>query len=246
MSTTPSPAGLARCHRHLLAGRGQADAFYRRARTLGRGNLREDALRHAPAQLRPAPTSDRSVTRTRHPPARVGQRHAPLGAARTRPPTVGTSSTPSPAGGSVRPTAPQQLHDHYVIVNFAQQTFRTIAVCRDILTRYNVDASTSTTSAMFRVTFDAKVRACVDPETPPSVGRASIRQTDARQLHAQMHAWRTNSSPFRSPHPRRGHASPPRRAPLPAAVWRSRSLRDTCGERRTLAQPRPHRFRLAP
>lgn len=129
--------------------------------------------------------------------------------------------------------SPQQLHDHYVIVNFARRDVQDhiIAVCRDILTRYNVDGLHLDYIRYVSETFDAKVRYMQDPETLAQFARdarVDPAKLDARQLHAQMHAWRTNLVTLLVRRIRE-EAMPARTgALLSAAVWRSPSVaRDT-------------------
>ncbi len=128
---------------------------------------------------------------------------------------------------------PQQLHDHYVIVNFARRDVQDhiIAVCKDVLTRYNVDGLHMDYIRYVSETFDAKLRYMHDPDTLAQFGRdarVDPSRLSERDLHDQMHRWRTNLVTMLVRRVR-SEAMPVRSgAQLSAAVWRSPSVaRDT-------------------
>lgn len=121
---------------------------------------------------------------------------------------------------------PQQLHDHYVIVNFARRDVQdhVVAVCKDILSRYNVDGLHLDYVRYVSETFDAKVRYMQDPETLAQFSRdarVDPLRLDARQLHAQMHGWRTNLVTMLVRRVRTEVLPVRPGARLSAAVWRS-------------------------
>lgn len=214
--------------------RGQADAFYPSALE----PWGEEICDPTPAGLRP-PGFDplrRAIDQSR---ARGIRLHAwvnamPLWRGKN-PPADRRHIFHAKPGWRIRQAdgTPQQLHDHYVIVNFARRDVQDhiVAVCKDILTRYDVDGLHLDYIRYVSETFDAKVRFMQDSETLAQFGRdarVDPASLDARQLHARMHAWRTNLVTMLVRRIRT-EAMPARPgAALSAAVWRSpTTARDT-------------------